>query len=287
LTIARVRLTSRKLLGRNLILTIVALFASAVLSAEAQTEPQPIAATDAMLSLPNAPGIAIDTPSVSESSSSNDATDSSAKAWWGGAAAFDATAVKRRFLATRRDITIYPGQTAPRLSVHDKQILELRQTFTLFALIGWTTSAGYTQLIDGSPNYGTDSGAFGERLGAAALRNTTQNIFGNVIFAPLFHEDPRYYKMGKGHKFYKRIAYAASRALITRTDDGNATPNYSLISGRVVGAALSNTYYPERNRSFSQTAETFGTSMAGGAFGFIVTEFLDEALEIAHLKKPD
>jgi hypothetical protein len=285
LTIARVRLTSRKLLDRNFILTTAALIASAGIFAKAQTEPQPIAATDAMLSLPDAPGIAINTPSVSESSSSSDEADSYAKAW--GGAAFDATTVKRTFLATRRDITVYPGQTAPRLSVHEKQILELKQTFTLFALIGWTTSAGYTQLIDGSPNYGTDAGAFGERLGAAALRNTTQNIFGNVIFAPLFHEDPRYYKKGKGHKVYNRIFYAASRALITRADDGHATPNYSLISGRVVGAALTNTYFPERNRSFSQTAETFGTSMAGAAFGFIVTEFLDEALEIAHLRKPD
>lgn len=285
MTIARVRLTSRKLLHAKRILATVALLASASLFAEAQTELQPTPAMTAMLSLPDAPAVSNSALSISESSSSSDESDSSAKAW--GRAAFDATAVKRSFLATRRDITIYPGQVAPSLSVREKQILELRQTFTLFALIGWTTSAGYTQLINGSPNYGTDSGAFGERLGAAALRNTSQNIFGNVIFAPLFHEDPRYYKMGKGHKGYNRIFYAATRALITRADDGHATPNYSLIAGRVVGAALSNTYFPERNRTFSQTAETFGTSMAGAAFGFIATEFLDEALEIAHLKKPE
>jgi hypothetical protein len=281
LTIARVRPTAKKLLDRNLLLATVALFASAGLFAEGQTEPQPIA----LLSLPDVPSIAADNPSASETSSSTAETDRSAKAW--GGAAFDATEMKRRILATRSDITVYPGQTASPLSVHEKQILELKQTFTLFALIGWTTSAGYTQLINGSPNYGTDSGAFGERLGAAALRNTSQNIFGNVIFAPLFHEDPRYYKMGKGHKGYNRILYAATRALITRADDGHATPNYSLIAGHVAGAALSNAYFPERNRSVSQTAETFGTSMAGAAFGFIATEFLDEALEIAHLKKPE
>jgi hypothetical protein len=192
--------------------------------------------------------------------------------------------MKRRLLATRSDITVYPGQTAPPLSAHEKEVMGLKQSFTLFSLIGWTASAAYTHLIDGIPNYGTDSGAFGERLGAAALRNTSQNIFGNAVFAPLFHEDPRYYKMGKGNKVYKRIAYAASRAIITRADDGHATPNYSLIAGRVFGAALSNAYYPDTNRGFSQTAQTFGTSMGGAAIGFVVTEFLDEALEIAHLK---
>jgi hypothetical protein len=249
----------------------------------AQNQSTSVADTTVALSLPDAPGLANSALPIDESSSSSEPT-TPANAF---NAAFDPATMKRRLLATRSDITIYPGQTAPHLSAHDKEVMGLKQSFTLFSLIGWTTSAGYSQLINGSPNYGTDSGAFGERLGAAALRNTSQNIFGNVIFAPLFHEDPRYYKMGKGHKAYKRIFYAASRALITRADDGHATPNYSLIAGRVVGAALSNAYYPQSNRSFSQTAQTFGTSMAGGAFGFVVTEFLDEALEIAHLKKPE
>lgn len=282
MTIARVRLTSRKLLNKSLIFTTVALFASTGLIAQAQTEPRPLAATNAMLSLPDAPAVSDSTSSIDESSSSSNEADGSANP--GGGGAFDPAAMKRRLLATRSDITVYPGQIAPPLSAHEKEVMGFKQTFTLFSLIGWTTSAAYTHLINGTPNYGTDSGAFGERLGAAALRNTSQNIFGNVVFAPLFHEDPRYYKMGKGHNVCKRIAYAATRALITRTDDGHATPNYSLIAGRVFGAALTNAYYPDRNRNFSQTAQTFGTSMAGGAIGFVVTEFLDEALEITHLK---
>ncbi|WP_353064319.1 hypothetical protein RBB77_00975 [Tunturibacter psychrotolerans] len=281
MTIARVRLTSRKFLNKSLIFT-VALFASTDLIAQVRTEPSALVATDAMLSLPDAPSVSNSTSSVDESSSSSNEADSSANLGAGGA--LDPASVKRRILATRSDITIYPGQTAPSLSAHDKEVMGFKQTFTLFSLIGWTTSAAYTHLINGTPNYGTDSGAFGERLGAAALRNTSQNIFGNVVFAPLFHEDPRYYKMGKGHNVAKRVAYAATRAIITRADDGHATPNCSLILGRVFGAALTNAYYPDSNRSFSQTAQTFGTSMAGGAIGFVVTEFLDEALEITHLK---
>jgi hypothetical protein len=282
LTIARVRLTSRKLLNKKLVFTAAALFATTGFLAQAQTKSGPLVATNAMLSLPNAPEVSNSTSAINESSSLSNEADSSANL--GGDGGFDPSAMKRRILATRSDITVYPGQVAPPLSARDKEIMGFKQSFTLFSLIGWTTSAAYTHLINGVPNYGTDSGAFGERLGAAALRNTSQNIFGNVVFAPLFHEDPRYYKMGKGHKVYKRIAYAATRAIITRADDGHATPNYSLIAGRVFGAALSNAYYPETNRGFSQTAQTFGTSMAGGAIGFVVTEFLDEALEIVHLK---
>jgi hypothetical protein len=281
LTIARVRLTSRKYLNKSLIFTAVVLFASAGLIAQAQIQPRPLAATNAMLALPDAPEVSSSTSSTDESSSSGNETYSFENPVGD---ALNPASVKRRILATRSDITIYPGQVAPPLSAHDKEVMGFKQSFTVFSLVGWTTSAAYTHLINGTPNYGTDSGAFGERLGAAALRNTSQNIFGNVVFAPLFHEDPRYYKMGKGHNVVKRVAYAATRAIITRTDDGHATPNYSLISGRVFGAALSNAYYPDINRSFSQTAQTFGTSMAGGAIGFVVTEFLDEALKITHLK---
>jgi hypothetical protein len=260
----------------------VALFAATGLIAQAQTLPLPPATTNAMLSLPDAPSVSNSTSSVDESSSSSNEAASSANL--GGGGALDSAAVKRRILATRSDITIYPGQTAPPLSAHDKEVMGFKQSFTLFSLIGWTTSAAYTHLINGSPNYGTDSAAFGERLGAAALRNTSQNIFGNVVFAPLFHEDPRYYKMGKGHNVTKRVAYAATRAIITRADDGHATPNYSLVAGRLFGSALTNAYYPDINRNFSQTAQTFGTSMGGAAIGYVVTEFLDEALEITHLK---
>jgi hypothetical protein len=284
LTIARARLTSGKFLNKNHIFTAVALFASTALLAQAQTESHPLVAANVMLSLPDAPEVSNSSSSVNESSSSSDETDSFVNPV---GAALDPASVKRRILATRSDITIYPGQVAPPLSAHDKEVMGFKQSFTLFSLVGWTTSAAYTHLVNGSPNYGTDSAAFGERLGAAALRNTSQNIFGNVVFAPLFHEDPRYYKMGKGHNVVKRVAYAATRAIITRADDGHATPNYSLVAGRLFGSALTNAYYPDINRNFSQTAQTFGTSMGGAAIGYVVTEFLDEALEIVHLNKPE
>jgi hypothetical protein len=271
----------RKLPQTRLMLTILVQLTLSVAFAVAQTQPRSIVDTTASLSLPDAPSLSSSTPSIGESSISNEPS-TSANAF---DAAFDTTAIKRRILAARSDIVVLPGQTPPPLSVHEKQVMGLKQTFTLFSLFGVVTSAGYSQLVNGSPNYGTDSGAFGERVGATALRATTQNIFGNVIFAPLFHEDPRYYQMGKGHKFFKRAIYAGTRAIITRADDGHTTPNYSLISGRVVGAALSNAYYPQANRGFGQTAQTFGTSMGGAAVGFVVTEFLKDALDFLHLQR--
>jgi hypothetical protein len=231
----------------------------------APQDPVPTAA----VSLPDAPGF-----SSSTAGDAADASDSDS-----------ATSHHHIRLASLRDITIQPGQTAPALSAHNKIDLGLRESFTLFSMIGWTASAGYSQLLNGSPNYGTDSGAFGQRLGATSIRLISQNIIGNAFFAPIFHDDPRYYRMGPGESFMKRTLYAATRPLITRSDDGRSRLNYSLISGHIAGAALTNAYYPNINRGFVETTKTFGNSMGGSAVGFLVTEFLDDVLRFAHLQK--
>src|SRR5207244_9312306 len=124
-------------------------------------------------------------------------------------------------------VVIRPGEVAPPWTVRDKVVGGLANSVSLFAAAGWLASAGWEQLLNSSPNYGTDSGAFGQRLGAAAIRGTSEGIFTNSLFAPLFHEDPRYYVMGSGHPFLKRVVYAGTRAIITRTDSGHTTPNFA------------------------------------------------------------
>jgi hypothetical protein len=279
LTTESARPASKKIPNLVLFVTSTLFAAGTVLSAQTQlASATQTSQTDAMLSLPDAPSF-VSSSSESAEASATDATGDPSDA------AAAAAARRRLRYATRRDITIQPGEIAPALAPHDKVVLGLEESFTLFSVIGWTTSAGYSQLVNGSPNYGTDSGAYGMRLGATAIRNISENIFGDAVFAPLFHEDPRYYKMGNGHNFFKRGIYAATRAIITRTDDGHERVNYSLLAGNAAGAALTNAYYPRLNQGASQTAKTFGTSVGGSAIGLVVTEFLDDALKFAHLQK--
>ena len=182
---------------------------------------------------------------------------------------------------------IAPDEIAQPMSAHDKSVGGLRHSISLFSATGWLTSAGWAQLNNGIPNYGTDKGAFGERLGTAVIHGTSNGIFSSSIFAPLFHEDPRYYIMGKGNNFFKRAIYAATRTMITRTDDGHATPNFALWAGNAGGAALTVTYFPAQNTSAKEVAKTFGTSLGGSTVGFFVREFLGDVLERTHLKKGD
>jgi len=276
LIIATLRSSSRTLFQPIASLFGLALLALATNFTMAQSGLPDSSTVEARLSLPDAPGFST-SATGDESSSSNDLVG----------VAYPLSMNEDISLPTRRDMTILPGETSHPLTSHQKVTLGLRESVSIFSILGWSASAGYSHLVNNSPNYGTDKAAFGERLGATALRNVSENIFSVSLFAPLLHEDPRYYELGSGHNVVKRVVYAASRSLITRTDNGHSTVNFSLLAGNMLGSALTNAYYPERNRGFGQTMQTFGTSIGGSAFGFVVTEFLDDALVAAHLKKAD
>ena len=99
-------------------------------------------------------------------------------------------------------------------------------------MLGWPLSAGWSHLIDSSPNYGTNGKAFAQRLGAAAALNSSKEIFSDSILATAFHQDPRYYQLGRSHKLINRAVYAGTRPIIGRTDSGKTIPNYAFILGQ-------------------------------------------------------
>jgi hypothetical protein len=182
-------------------------------------------------------------------------------------------------------MVIRPGEVADPMTVKEKVVAGFKDSVSLFSAAGWLGSAGWEQIWNSSPNYGSDAGAFGQRLGAAAIRGISDGVFSDSLFAPLFHEDPRYYVMGPGHNFFKRAIYAGTRTIITRNDHGDTTVNLSLLAGNFAGSALTIPYYPAQNTSLKEVAITFGGSIGGSAVGFVVNEFIVDTLEGLHLKK--
>lgn len=192
--------------------------------------------------------------------------------------------VERSTVAPVTHKLILPEEIAPPLTARDKVRLGLIHGVSPFSVTGWVLAAGYEQVTDGTPNYGTDSGAYGQRLAAAAVRGYSESVIGTSILAPILHEDPRYYRVGSQHGYFYRTVYAATRPIISRSDDGHSRPNLSLIAGNLIGSALTNAYYPSRNRGFHQTMDTFEGSMGGAAFSFLLDEYVGELLQAAHLR---
>ena len=188
-------------------------------------------------------------------------------------------------MAKRYDVIIQPHWKAQHLNGGDKIVLSLKDSYSPENFLAILFSAGYEQVTNGQPNYGTDKGAFGERLGAAGIRETSQGILSEGVFAAVFHEDPRYYRLGPDVNFVHRVIYSITRPIITRTDGGHNTFNAALISGYAATTAMSYAYYPPINQNAKDMASAFGGSIGGAAVGFFFNEFADDLLEFAHLKK--
>lgn len=165
-----------------------------------------------------------------------------------------------------------PGQPFQPLSRRDKMVFWLHEEVSPLSLVPSFSSAGYDQLTNSDPKYGSDSAGFGERLGAAALREASLRFFSDSLLPTLTRTDPRYFRMGSG-SVGKRSGYALSRLIFTQNDSGHRVPNYSGIVGRLGGAALTRTYYPAPSVNARVVFQTWGTSLAGAATGNLFFEF--------------
>ena len=163
-------------------------------------------------------------------------------------------------------------QSTVRLSAKEKLELSGWEQLHPYAFATQFMGAGWEHLIDSNPQYGSDSGAFGERLGAAALLQNSRAVLSDGIMAAIFRQDPRYYR--QGHRPVKqRIYHAAERVFIIRSDEGNYQPNYAQLLGNAVATALTMTYYPAVSATWPKTAKGYGISLAEGALGNEIHEF--------------
>ena len=244
-----------------------------------------VIAANVRFDLPDSPGTLFTASSSSADASSGDPDPATPGPADSDGAQTTTGSGSRPKAAAHMKMVVNPGEVAQPMTVRDKVLGGMVSSVSLYSATGWLAAAGWEHLWNSSPNYGTDSGAFGQRLGAAALRGVSEGVFSNSLFAPLFHEDPRYYVMGRRHSFFKRLVYAGTRTIITRTDSGHTTPNFSLLAGNAAGSALTIPYYPPLNTSFKEVAITFGGSVGGSALGFVVDEFIVDVLIDLHIKK--
>ena len=242
--------------------------AQSVPSAQDHPPAQTIRSTAA---LPDAPG---------ESSSAESIGHRTAASGWTSRAPALAPLAAQRYQKY-----IEPGQVVQPLSAGDKVVLGLRELASPLQLITITSAAAYEHAVNGSPNYGTNLEAYGQRVGAAAIRDASRTIFTDSIAAPLLHEDPRYYILGNTRNPLVRASYAISRVFVTRTDAGNSSPNYALFAGYAGVAVLNNSFYPPDNRGTSETVKGFAGSLGGAAIGNCAREFFPDLLRLTHLQR--
>jgi hypothetical protein len=175
-----------------------------------------------------------------------------------------------------------PGERVPRLSGKDKMNFWLHQEKRVWSAFPAFLSAGYGQLTD-TPHYGSDSGAFGDRLSAAFLRQATMRFFSNSLFPALDREDPRYFRRARG-SYGSRAAWAAKQSITDERDSGRRSFNVSNIFGHLAACAITPLYYPAPSRNTGVVMETWATSIAGSAGNNLFLEFWPDVVNRLHRK---
>lgn len=108
---------------------------------------------------------------------------------------------------------------------------------------------------------------YARAFGDALISNYTTE----AILPTLLHEDPRFFRLGQGHIWY-RAFYATSRIFVTRADKGGSRFNTSEIAGNAGVAALTSLYYPN-SQSPQEAAERYSLQLGNDVISNLLTEF--------------
>lgn len=160
----------------------------------------------------------------------------------------------------------------PPQTVRVKFVTATQDSLDYSALFIPTVLAGVNLARKATPEFGTGASGFGQYWWHGALDQTSENYMVEFVVPVLAHQDTRYYTLGHGG-FFKRTGYALSRAAVTRTDAGNETFNVSEVGGAAMSAALSNAYYPARERTVGNTMSQWGLDVGIDAGTFWFKEF--------------
>ena len=145
---------------------------------------------------------------------------------------------------------------------------------------------GFTSLMaegtDTHPQLGKGVAGFGRYYWRGFVDKTDGNYL--VIFAlpTIFHQDERYYALGKG-SFWKRFGYSVSRVAVTPNYEGHASFNASELLGRGIAQGISIAYYPSKTRTVDAIASKYAYAILRDALTNAFREFWpDIAAHVLH-----
>ena len=133
--------------------------------------------------------------------------------------------------------------------------------------------AGFSEAFGDNAGFGWGPEGYFKRTGAAYLDSFSGTMIGNGILPSLLHQDPRYFRLGKGSTTH-RLLYAAATTVICKHDVSRKwEPNYSNVGGNIIAGLISTTYYPASNSDIEQAMTNSLVVTAEGAIGSIFQEF--------------
>ncbi len=153
--------------------------------------------------------------------------------------------------------------------------------YSSFIFVG--VMSGVSQLQGSTPEFHTGPAAYGRYYWHNFADQTDENLWVGFLLPVALKQDPRFYTLGSGgggsggaakhNSVAKRAAYAFSRILVTRTDSGGSSFNFSEVVGAGAASGISNLYYPSSNRSWTKTGQRWALNVGIDGATAVFKEF--------------
>jgi hypothetical protein len=160
----------------------------------------------------------------------------------------------------------------PPQSAKDKFLIAGRNSFDYGSFILTAFQSGIAMANNSYPEFHQGAAGYGRYYWHTLLDTASENFMVGGVGPVIFRQDSRYYTLGHG-SIRKRVWYAATRVLVTRTDSGNETFNASEIVGAGAASGISSLYYPQQYRTWTKVGQKWLTSCLIDTANFSVKEF--------------
>ena len=171
--------------------------------------------------------------------------------------------------------TVNNGKAAP-ITPGQKFHLFFKGAFDPYQFLLAGIDAGIGQAENSNPGYNQGFAGYARRYGANYGDNFSGNFFGNAVLPSVLHQDPRYFRLGHGSVLHRTL-YSISTTFRTRGDNGNWQPAYSNLMGNLIGASISNLYYPDGDVGLYPTLRRALSITYQGTIGGLLQEFYPDA----------
>ena len=173
--------------------------------------------------------------------------------------------------------TVNNGKAEP-ITSGQKFHLFFKGAFDPYQFLLAGIDAGIGQAENSNPGYNQGFAGYARRYGANYGDNFSGNFFGNAVLPSLLHQDPRYFRLGHGSVLHRTL-YSISTSIRTRGDNGKWQPAYSNLTGNLIGASISNLYYPDGDRGLYPTLRRGLSITYQGTIGGLLQEFYPDAVQ--------
>jgi hypothetical protein len=182
--------------------------------------------------------------------------------------------------------SVSPGEIVPKETPREKFVTATLDNFDYTSLSFAGVIAANSFVTKATPEFHQGAAGYARYYWHTVADQAVENYFVELIVPAITHEDSRYYAMGKqGGGFWKRAGYSLSRVLVTRTDSGKPTFNYSEIVGSAAAVSVSNFYYPTAEQTVSNGLRNWGLDITYDSVTFVFHEFWPDISHAVFSKK--